>query len=283
MPLPLRAAEAYQHINIKGVYKKEVFGPKEVQDYAKDELTIVIPAYNEADRISPTLRDIVYNIKNLHEVIVVFDGNDNTPEVARTFGEKVRVLEYPKKLGRGGAIIEGFRATNSSKVCFVDADNAIPWFEIVRLTNKVSEETPVVVGSRWSTGARILNREGLFKIFAGRVWHYIMLLFIGLETKDAHCGLKCFDGNYLKKILPSVRTTNRMFDVALLYNVKKTGRNVVEVGIEWSHNQDSRMPYIHIMPIMFLYLIGLKLAHSKLSGRFGNVFRKYAKIFNEFH
>ena len=246
-------------------------------------LTIVIPAYNEESRIAPTLKGIVENIKNLKEVLVVFDGNDNTAGVASGFGPKIRVLEFSEKLGRGGAIIEGFKVASSEKICFVDADNSIPWYEIARVAEQVSVDRPVAVGSRWARGAKLLKRESLFKIISGRIWHYLIFLLMGIETKDVQCGVKCFYGPFLKKVLPSITTTNRMFDVSLIYNSKKMGANITEVGIEWSHNENTRMPYLHIIPIMFLYLIGMRFAHSKLGTSFHNLLQRLSVGMNRFH
>lgn len=246
-------------------------------------LSIVIPAYNEADRISPTLKDLISNVKNLGEILVVFDGNDSTPTVAKSFGDKVRVLQYPKKLGRGGAVLQGLKDAQYGTVCFIDADNSAPWFEVQKVSNMVSKENPCVIGSRWTAGSKLLKREGYFKIFVGRVWRYLTFLLLGLEMKDAQCGLKCFDANMLKKVLPAVQTTNRMFDVSLLYNIKQLGYDIKEVGIQWSHNDDTRMPYIHIIPVMFMYLIGLRIAHSPVSQKYEYRLKKYAYAMNQFH
>lgn len=246
-------------------------------------LSIVIPAYNEEDRISPTLQAIVDNISSLKEVVVVCDGNDNTPSIAKSYGEKIRVLEFPQKLGRGGAIIQGIKATTGDTVCVIDADNAAPWFEIVRLSSMVDGKNECVVGSRWVKDSKLIVREGTFKIIAGRVWHYLIYLILGLKTKDVQCGLKCFEGNFLRDVINNVTTTNRMFDLALLYNIKIRGVNIREVGIQWSHNTDTRMPYLHVIHIMFLYLIGLRIAHTKSPKKLSKLLTTYRNKFNAFH
>lgn len=248
-----------------------------------NDLTIVIPAYNEEDRIVPTLTDILGNISGIKEIIVVCDGKDNTPDVARSFGSKVRVLEFSCKLGRGGAILEGFKAANSGTICFVDADNSVPWYEIVRLSQMVNKSNPVVVGSRWTAGSKVVKKESTPKIIAGRGWHYLVMFLTGIHTKDVQCGLKFFEGEFLKELIPTIKTTNRMFDVSILYNSKIKGKEIHEVGIEWSHNENTRMPYIHVIPVMFLYLLGLKFAHSHMAKYFGPFLNILNSKFNEIH
>jgi glycosyltransferase involved in cell wall biosynthesis len=248
-----------------------------------ENMSLVIPAYNEADRIRPTLKDIMGNLGNLKEVIVVTDGNDSTPEVAKSFGPKIRVLEYNKKLGRGGAIIEGFRAASGNVVCFIDADNSAPWNELKRLSQMVDQDNKCVIGSRWMKDSKIDTRESWFKIVSGRVWRYLIFAFLGLNLEDVQCGLKCFDGPTLRSVLDKVTITNRLFDLALLLNIKEKGVRIKEVGIQWSHNKDSRMPYVHIIPIMFLYLFGLRIAHSRFSGIFSKTLKNASAQLNNFH
>jgi glycosyltransferase involved in cell wall biosynthesis len=243
----------------------------------------VIPAYNEEDRIGPTIRDLVRNIDNINEILVVFDGNDNTPAVAESFGPKVQVLKYNRKLGRGGAVLEGLQKSNYRKVCFIDADNSAPWFEVKRLADMIQEGNKCVIASRWTKGSKIKQKEGPFKMFFGRVWRYLTFFLLRLNVKDAQCGLKCFDSDLLEQVLPKVKTTNRMFDVSLLYNVVQTGYDIKEVGIEWSHNQNTRMPYVHVIPMMFLYLFGLRFAHSPLAKKFPKFFEKVRENINEIH
>lgn len=245
-------------------------------------VTVVIPAYNEEDRILPILEGLVKS-DEVVQVLVIFDGNDRTPEVASSFGNKVKVFSYPAKLGRGGAIIEGLKLANSKVITFADADNAAPWYEVLRLSKMVTNNTPCVIGSRYTKDAKLLKRESYFKILAGRIWHYFIFLFLGLKYKDVQCGLKCFSRDLLKEVLPSVTITNRLFDVDLLFNIERKGFKITEVGIEYVHNSDSRMPYLHMIPIMFLYLFGIRIAHSNIGAHFKSHLKLASNKLNRIH
>lgn len=245
-------------------------------------ITVVIPAYNEASRIGPILEGLV-NVKVIDTVIVIFDGDDNTPEIAKSYGEKVIVYSYASKLGRGGAILEGLKIANSSIVTFADADNAAPWYEVVRLSRMVSKDSPCIIASRYTKNANLIKREGYFKIFVGRVWHYMIFLILGLRYKDIQCGLKCFSKDLIENVLPSVTVTNRLFDLDLLYNIEKRGYKIKEVGIDYINNEDTRMPYLHMIPVMFLYLFGIRLAHGSIGRRFNQLFKKTSSKLNKMH
>ena len=241
-----------------------VLGDGEVPVYVEDRtLSVVVPAYNEGKRILPILTDIQNNMPEVQEIIVVCDGKDNTAEVSRSAGSKVRVLEFKERLGHGGAVFEGFKASSSDYVCFIDADGAAPWYEVRRLFRMVSKETPAVIGSRWSEGARILKKESLRNIVGGRVYHYLALMVLGVREKDSFCGLKIFTKDLALELTKRVTVIDRAFNIALMYHLKLMGIKVREVGIEWSHNEDTNLPVsLKVIAMMLLTLFGLRLRHK---------------------
>lgn len=244
--------------------------------------SIIIPAYNEEDRIGPILEGLTKN-DLVREIIVIFDGNDRTEEVAQSYGEKVIVHSYNSKLGRGGAILEGLKKARFDIVAFADADNAAPWYEVIRLCKMVSNDSPCIIGSRYTRNANLVKRESLFKIFAGRTWHYLIFLILGLKYKDVQCGLKCFKRDLIQEVLPKITITNRLFDIGLLYNIEKMGYKIEEVGIDYINNEDSRMPYFHMIPVMFLYLFGIKVAHTSFGQRLNKYLKKASSKLNQMH
>ena len=255
---------------------------KSLNDEMSSKITVVIPAYNEENRISTILHGLVKS-DDVAQVLVIFDGNDKTPDVASSFGNKVKILSYPTKLGRGGAILEGLKFANSEVITFADADNAAPWYEVIRLSKMVTNNTPCIIGSRYAKGARLLKRESYFKIFAGRIWHYLIFLILGIKYKDVQCGLKCFTRDVVWRVLPSITITNRLFDADLLFNIEKKGFKIREIGIDYVNNEDSRMPYLHMIPLMFLYLFGIVIAHSKIGRRFNTHFKLMSDKLNRIH
>lgn len=225
--------------------------------------SVIIPAYNEEYRIKPFLNELIYAFPASTELIVIFDGNDDTPRIVKSFGDRIKLIQYSKRLGKGRAIIEGFRQATGEVVGFVDADGAIPASEALRLSDMVTEKTPCVIGSRWVRNSRIKISEPFFNKIAGRIFHYFVFLILGIEAKDTQCGVKFFHRVLLDNILNKVTITDRMIDVALLYHVKLSKTSVLEVGIEWKHVNGTRLPIMRAIPLMFATLVGLKLIHSR--------------------
>ncbi|MHB8397276.1 MAG: glycosyltransferase [Leptospirales bacterium] len=251
---------------------------KKVQDFS-----LVIPAYNEEKRISRILGGVTKNMPELKNVIVVVDGDDLTDEVAKSFGSKIKIQKYGSKLGRGGAILAGINSADSEVVCFVDADGAAPWFELAKVAAVVDENNQCVVGSRWVEGSRIQNHEPLMKTIAGRIWHYMIVMVLGLRTKDVQCGLKCFYGPLAKDVVRKVTAKNSLFDVGILYNISKMGYSIKEVGIEWTHVEGTKMSLTknHIL-LMFLGLVGLRFSHSRFFETHKKRLNGRAKLIQDF-
>lgn len=251
----------------KGISNIEVVFPLQV-NFA----SIVIPAYNEEKRISQTIKDLVENMPEISELIVISDGTDGTAKIAKKISEKVKVIEYARRLGQGGAVIEGFRQAKGDVVCFIDADGAAPWYEVNRICSLVNDESPVVYGSRWVEGAKIGKKERLRNIVGGRIYHYLAFLILGVKEKDSFCGLKAFKRDIALELCKRVTLTDRTFNIGISYNLKLMGIDIKEVGIEWSHRDGTQLHVsLKVVIVMFLTLIGLRLAHCKNCNRFKKV------------
>ncbi|HYK94166.1 MAG TPA: dolichyl-phosphate beta-glucosyltransferase [Thermoplasmata archaeon] len=234
-------------------------------------LSIVIPAWNEEDRLPRTLETYLPYLASRYsefEVIVVTDGSsDRTAEVARAFSDRgVRVLEFPERLGKGGAILAGMREARFEYVGYLDADGPIPPAEMYRLVDAL-KEADCVVASRWVRGSVILRAEPSFNLFAGRVWNFLVRSLLFLPLRDTQCGAKFLRRSILLPTLRAVSLTNRAFDVDLLYHVRKDGYRLRELPVTWTHDPDTRLPIAHAIPVMFVSLLGVRIMNLPLADR----------------
>lgn len=226
-------------------------------------LSIVIPAWNEEDRLARTLERYLPALEwhgTPFEVIVVVDGVlDRTAEVAQGYSDRgVRVLRFPEKLGKGGAVLQGLKEARFEFVGYLDADGPIPPSEFLDLAAKL-RDVDGVVASRWVRGSRVLRNEPAFNLIAGRLWNLLARSILFLPLKDTQCGAKLFRRSVLLPVLSAVALTNRAFDVDLLYHVRKRGHQVREVPVTWQHDLDTRMPIGRAIPVMFISLIGIRV------------------------
>ena len=226
-------------------------------------LSIVIPAWNEENRLGRTLDRFVPAFEageNPYEFIVVVDGvADGTAEVASRYASRgVRVLKYPVKLGKGGAILEGFRNAKFEYVGFIDADGPVPPEQCLELVQRL-REVDCVVASRWLRGSKVLHREPVFKRVAGRLWNFLVRSLLFLPLRDTQCGAKFIRKSVLLPTLRCIALTNWAFDVDLLYHLNKSGNRILELPVTWTHDPDSRMPIGRAIPVMFLSLLGVRV------------------------
>lgn len=235
-------------------------------------VSIVIPAWNEEDRLARTLERYLPSLEargEPFEVIVVVDGvRDRTAEVATRYATRnVRVLLFPHKLGKGGAVLAGIRVSRYEYVGYLDADGPISPEEMYGMMEYLNGDVDCVVASRWLRGSSGASAEPLFNRIAGRAWNFLTRSLLFLPLRDTQAGAKFFKGPVVRSLLRSVTLTNRAFDVDMLYHVRKEGRIVKEVPVQWTHDPATRMPIGRAIPVMFVSLIGVRLANSPVGKR----------------
>lgn len=241
------------------------------QDTGSYGVSIVIPAWNEEDRLARTLERYLPSLEARSvpfEVIVVVDGNqDRTAEVAGRYEcRHVRLLRFPSKLGKGGAIFAGIRVSRFEHVGYLDADGPISPEEMYGLVDYL-RDVDCVVASRWLRGASGVEAEPLFNRAAGRCWNILTRSLLFLPLRDTQAGAKFFKGPVVRSLLRSVTLTNRAFDVDLLYHVRKNGGHLKEIPVHWKHDPVTRMPIGRAIPIMFVSLVGLRVMNSPVGKR----------------
>ncbi|MCI4324165.1 MAG: glycosyltransferase [Thermoplasmata archaeon] len=236
-----------------------------------DGLTLVIPAWNEEDRLARTLERYLPSLESRNlpfEIIVVCDSvGDRTAEVASSYsGRGVRLLTFPQKLGKGGAVLEGMKEAKFAYIGYFDADGPIAPAEMYKLVDALSN-VDCVVASRWITGSQVLRQEPWFNLFAGRFWNSLVRAVLFLPVRDTQCGAKVLKASVVRPLLRAVTLTNRAFDVDLLYHVRKSGHSLAEVPVQWDHDPDTRMPIGRAIPVMFLSLAGVRIMNLPIGRR----------------
>jgi len=231
-------------------------------------MSIVIPAWNEEDRLARTLDRYIPALEardEPFEIIVVVDGvQDRTAEVAARFVDRhVRVLSFPTKLGKGGAILAGLREAQFEYVGYLDADGPISPEAMYTLVGDL-KEVDFVLASRWIRGASGVETEPLFNRVAGRGWNFLTRSLLFLPLRDTQAGAKFFKGSLVQPLLHTVTLTNRAFDVAFLYHIQKAGQSMKEVPVQWTHDAATRMPIGRAIPVMFASLLGVRLLNSRV-------------------
>jgi dolichol-phosphate mannosyltransferase len=208
----------------------------------QSECTLVIPAYNEENRIGALLEDIS---KFTGEIICVCDGTDATGRVITSYAAahpeiKITCLAYERRLGKGGAVLAGLRAAHTPFVGFMDADGSTKLGQMEALFQKLGS-VDGVIGSRWVTGALLTKRQGFLRQAESRAFNLMVRILFQLPYHDTQCGAKVFRRACLEEVLPLVSSTGFAFDVELLWRMRGLGYRVDECPIVWHNVGDSKV------------------------------------------
>jgi dolichyl-phosphate beta-glucosyltransferase len=209
------------------------------------KLSIIVPAYNEAARLGPSLRTIVDYLKeqrDQNEVIVVDDGStDNTATVAEesladSGAVATRVIRYDQNRGKGYAARTGLLAARANIALFSDADLSTPITETSKLVGPIrSGEVDLVFGSRALDRHLIGVHQPWRREQGGRVFNLIVRLATGLPFWDTQCGFKAFRMNVCRPLIEAAQIDRFGFDVELIYLAHLAQLRLREIPVRWNH------------------------------------------------
>jgi dolichyl-phosphate beta-glucosyltransferase len=213
-------------------------------------LSVVVPAYNEADRILSAIVDITEylkeNFESAWELIVVDDGSrDATVAVVEEFSISVpqlRVITHGTNCGKGAAVRTGVLQAAGDLVVFTDADGATPFREIEKLLDALRLGAAVAVGSRLANGAH-RDRYAL-RSLAGKTFSLLARAIVSTGVVDSQCGFKLFRRETARQLFSSAREDGYLFDLEVLGLARRMGMPVVETPVEWNEIAGSKVRII---------------------------------------
>ena len=237
---------------------------------AQPAFSIVIPAYNEQERLEATLRSYTAYFRARGEpveVIVVDDGSldGTTPLVeclAAELGE-VRLIRLAQNQGKGYAVRSGVVNARGDLILFADADGATPIREIERLEAAVAAGADVAIGSRALRSGEVEVRARLHRRLIGRAFHSLVSLCGVGQIADTQCGFKLFRGPVGHALFSRMRTAGFSFDVEVLLMARLCGFRIAEVPVNWVHQPGSRVNLVTDSARMAWDLVRIRLRHLR--------------------
>jgi glycosyltransferase involved in cell wall biosynthesis len=222
------------------------------------ELSIVIPSYNEEQRLEPTLEKIANYIQSQRphtEVIVVDDGStDRTAAVAESWRgriDQLRVVSNGRNRGKGFSVRHGSLEAHGEIVLFTDADLSSPIEEGEKLLAALQTHD-VAIGSRAVDRRLIEQHQSVFREFAGIIFNRIVRIILRLPFVDTQCGFKAFRRERSRIIFEQQTIERFGFDPELLYLARHHGLSTVEVPVRWAHSPATKVSMMRDSLQMFL-------------------------------
>lgn len=214
------------------------------------DLSIVIPAYNEADRIRYALdaaADFFSAIGTSFELVVVDDGStDDTAGAVKAWRDghqsdpTVNIISIPHS-GKGGAVRAGVLAARGDFILMADADCSTPFEDWPRLAEALRKGAQVAVGSRQAPGADIQVHQAWPRQRLGQLFGRLARAVFPIGVLDSQCGFKGFAAPAAREIFSSLATSGYAFDIEALLRARQLGYEVVEIPVRWRNHPDSRV------------------------------------------
>ncbi len=232
------------------------------------ELSVIVPAYNEGNKLKENILEIDRYLKNHnhdYEIIVVDDGSkDNTAEIVKSIENKqIRILVNHPNRGKGYSVKRGMLEAEKEYALFMDADLATPLKEISKFKN-FKDRYDVLIASRNLPDSDIKITQPFYRQLLGKGFSLVVRIFAVRGIKDTQCGFKMFNRK-AREIIFSRQTFERFgFDVEILYIARKHNLSIKELPVTWINDSDSRVNPIKDSFRMFIDV--LKVRKNSLFG-----------------
>jgi dolichyl-phosphate beta-glucosyltransferase len=247
--------------------------PGEADDRAAGPLlSVVLPAYNEEQRLPQYLPQVIEFCRRLEggaEIVVVDDGSrDGTAAyIERGIAAEptLRLVRMGQNQGKGAAVCRGVREAHGSYVLFADADGATPIGEATKLIEAAARGADVVIGSRKAAAAGVARERSWLRELAGTVFYRITNLLAVPHVEDTQCGFKLFRRSAAGPIFALVTEKGWAFDVQVLFLAQKLGFQIEEVPVNWRSVEGSKIRSSDALR-MFAALFRIRRRSAGLTG-----------------
>lgn len=214
-------------------------------------LSIIIPAFNESQRLQFTLKTIIQYCESKfdYEIIVVDDGSiDSTFDSIKGIiknNQRIKYLTNEKNYGKGYSIKKGMLIANKEYLLFSDADLSTPIEEVEKLIYWLEKGYDIAIGSRGLKESKILVKQPFYRRIIGKIFNLLVKFLELSEFYDTQCGFKLFKKEIAFEIFTKVKINHFAFDVEILYIAKKNGYSIKEIPVQWKNS-----PFSKINPLL---------------------------------
>lgn len=235
-------------------------------------LSVVVPAYNEEDRLVKTLRETISYLNDRDyrsEVIVVSDGStDGTGDVVRRIDPgvqaTVRLLAYFPNRGKGYAVRYGMIRALGDIVMFMDADYSVEMKEVEKGLALLETGADIAIASRAVAGATVTQHQNTARELSAKLYTFIQNRHLGIRFKDTQCGFKLFKRAAALDLFARQRLHSVIFDPEILWLGTIRGYRIAEFPVAWHHMENSRIQYDSFRKSLFVFqeLFRIKKLHQ---------------------
>lgn len=211
-------------------------------------LSIVVPVYNEANKVQLSFSKLVefFKFKDYKvEYIFINDGSSDETlstleRIEKSSDETMRIFSNEINMGKGAALKKGIMNARGQYVLFSDVDLSTP-LETLNRFEKYLNDYDIIIGCRWCKEAKIELNQPLIRRFMSFFFYAIVHMFFLKGIRDTNCGFKCYKTVVAKDVFSKIYSRGWGFDVEILYIAQKKNYKIMEVPVTWRHHKDSRV------------------------------------------
>jgi dolichyl-phosphate beta-glucosyltransferase len=237
-----------------------------VEAEASPELSIVIPCFNEEQRLPRTIELIEQYLARVgtpYELILVDDGSiDGTRQIMDAAAERnrsVRLEALPQNRGKGRALAEGVGAARGVEILVTDADLSTPIEEIDKLRAELRNGAGVAIASRALKGSRVEVSQPAYRVVMGKAFNLLVQTVLLPGIWDTQCGFKLFRADVAHEVFAGLTTDGFGYDPEVLYRAKKRGVRIAEVPVVWRNSAPTKVSPIKSSIDMFKHVVRVRL------------------------
>lgn len=222
--------------------------PSTTERGAPPKLSVVIPAYNEEQRLPATLERIAAYLDTQpwpYEIVVADDGSSdgtgNVVEAAAARNPSIRLLRYTPNHGKGYAVRYAMPRAAGQYLLMSDADLSTPIEEVHKLWARLEDGAEIAIGSRALRDSNLAVHQPLLREMIGRTFNLVVRILAVPGIADTQCGFKLFRREAALALFPQLTIDGWCFDVEALYLARRLGYRIDEVPVTWINSPNTKV------------------------------------------
>ncbi|MFO7966450.1 MAG: glycosyltransferase family 2 protein [Archaeoglobaceae archaeon] len=231
------------------------------------QVSVVLPVYNEADKLENTintLREYLDRLNYSYEVIIAEDGStDGTDKVASKIAmkdNKIKHYHFDFRLGKGEAILRAFKNSESEILVHMDVDLSTHMKHLKELIDSIAVEGyDIATGSRLMKGSR--TERPAKRDVASKGYNFLIRLLLGSKLHDHQCGFKAFKKDVIMELSKDIKDNHWFWDTEVLVLAQRRGYKAKEFPVEWSQDESSKVKLKTDSIYMLRKLLGMVFRH----------------------
>lgn len=234
-------------------------------DPARPALSIVIPCYNEEQRLPRTIDLIEHFMEGRHEsyeLILVDDGSsDGTRQIMDAAAERasfIRIEALPRNRGKGRALATGVEVAAGEEILVTDADLSTPIDELDKLRAALRNGAGVAIASRARRGSRVEISQPVYRVLMGKTFNLLVQALLLPGIWDTQCGFKLFKADVAHRAFAGLSTDGFGYDPEVLYRVRKMGVRIAEVPVVWRNSAPTKVSAWRSSIDMFRHILKVR-------------------------